>query len=961
MAGIWGPRVEGKQNCISVGQVCASRGINVGHLHMSNGSNFLSQTIKCVSVTAAVTLGASFSAFTHANPTVRDAWQSVYGSSTSDTKADDFFGNDSGNACYLCHDYYQNNHVPASGTWNDYGKAISARLDTLMDAANPRPDYGSTEYTNLAKQAITYAVNHDLNGNTNTNIDADADEWGQPCTTSYEILEGFLPGYSGNHPINCGSAPTAASDNYQTAYQTLLTVSTPANGLLANDSDPDSGNTRSVASHTSPSNAKNFAMNDDGTLSYTPKDGFVGTDTFTYRVKDNTDLTSTNSATVTITVGAPQCSLFAEPSSLDFRATPVGSSTTEPITLTNRGVGTCSVTTSTVAPTSSAFSRSTNSPFNIGSGGTATVNVSYSPLAATPDAGALRLVTNETNNVQAINITLSGSGFYAPVITAGDRQVNSTGYVTSVTPNATATDEEDGLVTTAVTSIPSVIDNNYRPGRYTITYTATDSNSHTTTTTQTLDVLPLVSLGGERMVGAGQTVEIPVTLNGNAPDNNPVIIQYQVSGTAPSSKYNITDGALTINGGGTGFLTVHTVGHSVPESDGTIIITLSSVPSGNAVLSDQKTYTVVITDNQISPVIDSLQILQSSVISQQVYRDGSAITVTANATDGNGDTLTYDWSASDAALSGVASGKIFTVDPSIPNNGTYTVSVAVSDATSIVNQSIVLVLKTTAPTLDAANDSDSDGDSDEDGIKDAIEGRGDTDGDGMPDYLDPVNDPTLLNAFVSDSTPNYRRLLNTTAGLRLSLGMLALQAQDASTGYVGAKIKTGDVKDISGTPVSDSSYDAVSGIYDFEIHGLSDAQRTAQIVIPLASSIPAGANVRKFADGTWYSFVENASDNIKSAASVNGECPIAGSSDYQAGLITFKNCLQLTMTDGGPNDADGQANGVISDPVTLAVPAEDNTPSAAPTSPPKRKSGGAIGLWWLLLGPVLVGMQRRKR
>lgn len=923
--------MDGRQKCISVGQVCASRGINVGHLHMSNGSNFLSQTIKCVSVTAVVTLSVSFSAFTHANTGRIGEWTTKYGTSnTSYTEHE----------CALCH-----TSTTPPYAWNSYGLAVMAH-------------------------GVVGAITQP-----NSNVDGDTDAWGQPCTQELEISLRMNPGISFDIPpdtLNCGSKPIAKNDpdsskpddpNFKVAAGETLNTDDP--GVLENDIDKDLGNTKKVSM---PLNNHHLVygtitLSEDGSFIYTPDPGVTDkTDTFEYKVKDNTSYESVSAATVKIKIGKPICVLSSNENKVDFGANKVGSPTQSiDIKLINSGEGTCDVTMDAVPPTSNAFKIAASLPISIGSSAETTVTVSYSPSASVTDEEKLRFTTQKA---QIVDIDLSGSGFYAPVITATDLHVNSTGYVTSVTPSATATDEEDGKVKTKVSSIePPVTDNNYRPGRYTITYTAEDSNGHISTESKILDILPLIRMDGARMVGAGQTVEIPVTLNGNAPDNKPVIIQYQVSGTAPSSKYNITDGALTINSGDTGFLTVHTVDHSEPEPDGTIIITLSSVSSGNAVLSDQKTYTVVVTDNQISPVIDSLQISQSSVISQQVYRDRGAITVTANATDGNGngDTLTYDWSASDAALSGVASGKIFTVDPSIPNNGTYTVSVAVSNGTSTVNQSIVLVLKTTAPTLDAANDSDSDGDSDEDGIKDAIEGRGDTDGDGMPDYLDPVNDPTLLNAFVSDSTPNYRRLLNTTAGLRLSLGMLALQAQDPSTGYVGAKIKTGDVKDISGTPVSDSSYDAVSGIYDFEIHGLSDAQRTAQIVIPLASSIPAGATVRKFADGTWYSFVENASDNIKSVASVNGECPIAGSSDYQAGLITFKNCLQLTMTDGGPNDADGQANGVISDPVTLAVPAEDNTPSAAPTSPPKSKSGGAIGLWWLLLGPVLVGMQRRKR
>ena len=39
-----------------------------------------------------------------------------------------------------------------------------------------------------------------------------------------------------------------------------------------------------------------------------------------------------------------------------------------------------------------------------------------------------------------------------------------------------------------------------------------------------------------------------------------------------------------------------------------------------------------------------------------------------------------------------------------------------------------------------------------------------------------------------------------------------------------------------------------------------------------------------------------------------------------SGIILGHGCLELTVQDGGPNDADGAANGTIADPGGLAVP-----------------------------------------
>jgi hypothetical protein len=52
---------------------------------------------------------------------------------------------------------------------------------------------------------------------------------------------------------------------------------------------------------------------------------------------------------------------------------------------------------------------------------------------------------------------------------------------------------------------------------------------------------------------------------------------------------------------------------------------------------------------------------------------------------------------------------------------------------------------------------------------------------------------------------------------------------------------------------------------------------------------------------------------------------------YKDGLQQGPYCVQLTLQDGGPNDADGRFNGVIKDPggVGLSLQAADNVTSSA--------------------------------
>ena len=68
--------------------------------------------------------------------------------------------------------------------------------------------------------------------------------------------------------------------------------------MLANDSDPN-GDALHLGGFTQPDHGT-VVLNHDGTLTYTPNDGFSGTDSFAYAV---TDGHLTDTATVTVGVG----------------------------------------------------------------------------------------------------------------------------------------------------------------------------------------------------------------------------------------------------------------------------------------------------------------------------------------------------------------------------------------------------------------------------------------------------------------------------------------------------------------------------------------------------------------------------------------------------------------------------------------------------------------------------------
>lgn len=109
--------------------------------------------------------------------------------------------------------------------------------------------------------------------------------------------DGFVAKAGSDNP------PVANPDAYSATEEQTLTVIT-AVGVLANDTDPDVGDTLSVGSVTTPpAHAASFTMNSDGSFSYTPANLYFGVDTFQYTAKDSFGVLS-SPTTVTITISA---------------------------------------------------------------------------------------------------------------------------------------------------------------------------------------------------------------------------------------------------------------------------------------------------------------------------------------------------------------------------------------------------------------------------------------------------------------------------------------------------------------------------------------------------------------------------------------------------------------------------------------------------------------------------------
>ncbi|MFK7877422.1 MAG: Hint domain-containing protein [Paracoccaceae bacterium] len=153
---------------------------------------------------------------------------------------------------------------------------------TLSDADSPNGDV-----TVNPDGTVTFDPDPDFNGETTiTYTVTDPDGNTDTGTVTITVT-----------PVN--DAPDAVDDADETAFETPVTVD-----LLANDSDVD-GDDLSVVSASVPAAEGTLLNNGDGTVTFTPADGFTGTATISYTIEDEEGLQDSAVHTIEVGTNAP--------------------------------------------------------------------------------------------------------------------------------------------------------------------------------------------------------------------------------------------------------------------------------------------------------------------------------------------------------------------------------------------------------------------------------------------------------------------------------------------------------------------------------------------------------------------------------------------------------------------------------------------------------------------------------
>jgi VCBS repeat-containing protein len=195
----------------------------------------------------------------------------------------------------------QNNSLPIAVDDNATTELNTAVVISIL-ANDSDPDNDSLEIVSVGQGAngatsfttdpqtgevlVTYTPNTDFIGY-DTSTYVVADEHGAQTTGTVQVGVGNTP-------------PVAVNDNYAAIADDILTISV-SNGVLSNDTDAENQALSAAVVQDAEHGTLNFSS--DGSFTYTPDAGYVGSDSFTYQVMDAGGETS-SIATVSIEVFA---------------------------------------------------------------------------------------------------------------------------------------------------------------------------------------------------------------------------------------------------------------------------------------------------------------------------------------------------------------------------------------------------------------------------------------------------------------------------------------------------------------------------------------------------------------------------------------------------------------------------------------------------------------------------------
>ncbi len=770
---------------------------------------------------------------------------------------------------------------------NDTATVVEDSSDNSITVLDNDTDADGDDLTVTTVTASNGAIS--INGDSTLNYTPNANFNGAD-TISYSISDGN--GGSDNAVVtitvtSINDAPIATDDSISASQDSLITIIS----VLDNDSDAE-GDTLVVIAATSSNGVVN--VNDDGSLSYTANKGFSGTDTISYSISDGNG--GTSDAMVTVTIEQQNIAPIAVDDSYTFAYQPTLDLDVLSNDLASEG------DTISLSAASSEFGH---------------IEISGDRLLFSPEAqatGSFVLtysIVNTSNQSASAQVFITLTSDQAPVITlpadlCEANSVNAEALYTRINlGEASAVDQYGNTLPVSLTDGISF----FPPGISEVFWQATDADGNTSVAMQKVCVMPLISIEKDQTLSEGESASVGIYLNGPSP-SYPVVIAYQVAGSADVDDHDLISGELLIESGTENHIKFTINADDDTELDDIITITLV----GDINLGSKFSHISVITEENIAPKV-SLHASQGDQLRHTVSKTDGLVEVTAGVYDPNpDDTLSYYWYSDNVSLIDQSSHSAeFVFNPETLAVGVYQIYLEVADDGEPTKTDKASIYIEVVESLVELTDADSDGDL----IPDNIEGYADVDGDGIPDYLDRIDECNVLQeeALVYDGY-----LIEGQSGVCLRRGDFTIGGQ---TG--GAHITNDDIEEGANSGViPDPNAINIGGIFDYIAYGMPDIGQSFAIVMPQRKPIPINAVYRKYReDSGWGFFIENAQNTLWSTQGEPGYCPPPNSSDdnnvWSPGLTEGHWCVQQIIKDGGINDDDDEVNGTIIDPGGVSV------------------------------------------
>ena len=490
---------------------------------------------------------------------------------------------------------------------------------------------------------------------------------------------------------------------------------------------------------------------------------------------------------------------------------------------------------------------------------------------------------------------------------------------------------------------------NVSSGLLSVLWRAVDNAGNIATVEQTVNIHPLVNFSASQIVAEGGVARVEVILSGEAPAY-PVTLPLTITGSVDNADYNLADNKIVITQGTAGFIDINLNNDFQLEGDEELIVSFEQGVNAGV----HAKHIITVTEANVAPNIN-VTVWQKGIQVPSIAKNDGEVTVVLTISDSNSqDSHQIDWQIPDYLKVVLTSDKlqlVFAADSvTIPemNQGLISLLVTVTDSGNSTNSGSAELSQTKQifMPLFASQKILGNLDSDRDGVSDLDEGFSDDDNDGLPAYMDNSTIPYLQPLHVNAAVV---KLAETEPGLQLRLGKFALlQNSD------GLQLSQQEI--LATGLVEQDNLANTMGYFDFEIHNIMPFGRSVAIVLPLGDAIVEYSVYRKInGEQQWVDFVEDSNNVIATSATINGVCPAPHSDLYQVGLNVGDTCLKLLIEDGGANDADGIANGVIDDPGGIAV--VDNNTISLDVIPTKSSSGS---LSFLALVSLLLLLYRRK-